>query len=170
MISSPRDSVPAADHVSSLSRVLWSPLCEICVLAVQSLFFALEIQAAKTLNRRSHKFRRGRMIDECNRVYEPSTRSFDLPVWHVTAKIRDGVHGSCNAWQSFNLQTPPVLRGGAIPMSSPFPGMDPYLEAHWGDIHTRLMANASRKINLELPDDLQARVRRGAESDRVRCS
>lgn len=24
-------------------------------------------------------------------------------------------------------------------MSSPFPGMDPYLEAHWRDVHTRVM-------------------------------
>ena len=46
-------------------------------------------------------------------------------------------------------------------MPSPFPGMDPYLESYWGDVHTRLMANASRKINLELPDDLQARVEEG---------
>jgi len=36
--------------------------------------------------------------------------------------------------------------------------MDPYLEMYWGDIHTRLMSNASRQINLELPEDLQARV------------
>ncbi|MCY2965996.1 MAG: DUF4058 family protein [Planctomycetota bacterium] len=46
-------------------------------------------------------------------------------------------------------------------MPSPFPGMDPYLEAYWGDVHTRLMSNASRQINLELPDDLQARVEEG---------
>lgn len=46
-------------------------------------------------------------------------------------------------------------------MPSPFPGMDPYLEAYWGDVYTRLMANASRRINLELPDDLQARVEEG---------
>jgi hypothetical protein len=46
-------------------------------------------------------------------------------------------------------------------MPSPFPGMDPYLEAYWGDIHTRLMANASRQINAVLPDDMQARVEEG---------
>jgi hypothetical protein len=46
-------------------------------------------------------------------------------------------------------------------MPSPFPGMDPYLEVYWGDIHTRLMANASRQINAELPDDMQARIEEG---------
>jgi len=33
-------------------------------------------------------------------------------------------------------------------MPSPFPGMDPYLEAHWGDIHTRLMARSFLNFNL----------------------
>ena len=43
-------------------------------------------------------------------------------------------------------------------MKSPFPGMDPYLEGHWGDVHTRLMVYASNQINAQLPSDLQARV------------
>ena len=43
-------------------------------------------------------------------------------------------------------------------MKSPFPGMDPYLEAHWGDVHARLIVYASNQINAQLPDDLQARV------------
>ena len=43
-------------------------------------------------------------------------------------------------------------------MKSPFPGMDPYLEQHWGDVHTRLIVYASNQINAQLPDDLQARV------------
>jgi hypothetical protein len=43
-------------------------------------------------------------------------------------------------------------------MQSPFPGMDPYLERHWGDVHTRLMVYAANQINAQLPDDLQARV------------
>jgi hypothetical protein len=43
-------------------------------------------------------------------------------------------------------------------MKSPFPGMDPYLESHWGDIHTRLIVYASNQLNEQLPDDLQARV------------
>lgn len=43
-------------------------------------------------------------------------------------------------------------------MKSPFPGMDPYLEQYWGDVHTRLMVYASNQINEQLPDDLQVRV------------
>lgn len=42
--------------------------------------------------------------------------------------------------------------------NSPFPGMDPYLEQHWGDVHTRLMVYISNQINAQLPDELQARV------------
>jgi Uma2 family endonuclease len=41
--------------------------------------------------------------------------------------------------------------------------MDPYLEAHWGDVHTRLMVYASNQLNAELPDDLQARVEESLE-------
>ncbi len=43
-------------------------------------------------------------------------------------------------------------------MKSPFPGMDPYLESHWGDIHTRLIVYASNQLNGQLPGDLQALV------------
>lgn len=43
-------------------------------------------------------------------------------------------------------------------MKSPFPGMDPYLEHHWGDVHTSLMVYARNQINPQLPDNLQARV------------
>ncbi len=43
-------------------------------------------------------------------------------------------------------------------MKSPFPGMDPYLEAYWGDIHTSLIVYARNQLNAQLPDDLQARV------------
>ena len=42
--------------------------------------------------------------------------------------------------------------------NSPFPGMDPYLEEHWGDVHTRFMVYASSQLNAQLPGDLQARV------------
>ncbi len=31
-------------------------------------------------------------------------------------------------------------------MPSPFPGMDPYLEAHWGDIHHRIVNYACDAI------------------------
>src|SRR5438094_263785 len=41
---------------------------------------------------------------------------------------------------------------------SPFPGMDPYLEAHWGDVHHRFVIYASDQIQPQLPADLRARV------------
>jgi hypothetical protein len=43
-------------------------------------------------------------------------------------------------------------------MASPFPGMDPYLERHWGDVHARLIIYASDELNKALPRDLRARV------------
>ncbi len=52
-------------------------------------------------------------------------------------------------------------------MGSPFPGMDPYLEAHWLDVHTKLVAYAADTLNTRLPDDLIARTeeRVGIEAD-----
>lgn len=43
-------------------------------------------------------------------------------------------------------------------MPSPFPGMDPYLEKRWGDMHTRLIVAASVQLNKKLPRDLCARI------------
>lgn len=43
-------------------------------------------------------------------------------------------------------------------MPSPFPGMDPYLEAHWRDIHARLIIYASDALQGLLPGSLRARV------------
>lgn len=43
-------------------------------------------------------------------------------------------------------------------MPSPFPGMDPYLEAHWGDVHTSLVTYARDQLQAKLPDDLVARA------------
>ncbi len=43
-------------------------------------------------------------------------------------------------------------------MKSPFPGMDPYLEQHWRDVHHNLITFAQGLINYELPADLRARV------------
>jgi len=42
--------------------------------------------------------------------------------------------------------------------TSPFPGMDPYLESHWGDIHQRIITYSSDALQRALPDDLLARV------------
>ncbi|HZK82640.1 MAG TPA: DUF4058 family protein [Humisphaera sp.] len=41
---------------------------------------------------------------------------------------------------------------------SPFPGMDPYLESHWGDVHHRLVMYAADVLQEQLPDALLARV------------
>ena len=41
---------------------------------------------------------------------------------------------------------------------SPFPGMDPYLEAHWGDVHQSLVIYSRDQIQTQLPSDLRARV------------
>jgi hypothetical protein len=43
-------------------------------------------------------------------------------------------------------------------MKSPFPGMDPWLEQHWGDVHSSFVVYARDQINEQLPADLQARV------------
>ncbi len=43
-------------------------------------------------------------------------------------------------------------------MPSPFPGMDPFLEAHWGDVHSRLSVYACDILQPRLPGDLVASV------------
>lgn len=43
-------------------------------------------------------------------------------------------------------------------MKSPFSGMDPYLEAHWLDVHTRLITYCADELNVVLPENLVARI------------
>lgn len=43
-------------------------------------------------------------------------------------------------------------------LKSPFPGMDPYLESRWPEVHARLIVYAANQINSQLPDDLQANI------------
>lgn len=43
-------------------------------------------------------------------------------------------------------------------MKSPFPGMDPYLEPHWLDVHTSLVTESRNALNSKLPEDLIARA------------
>jgi hypothetical protein len=43
-------------------------------------------------------------------------------------------------------------------MKSPFPGMDPFLELHWGDVHQTLIVYARDVLQPRLPDDLLARI------------
>ena len=39
-------------------------------------------------------------------------------------------------------------------MKSPFPGMDPHLEAHWRDVHARLIFYACDQLEPQLPPAL----------------
>lgn len=55
-------------------------------------------------------------------------------------------------------------------MVGPFPGMDPYLEQHWGDVHTSLIVYMRDAINEQLPDDLQARVEEAVMVDTDQAS
>jgi len=48
---------------------------------------------------------------------------------------------------------------------SPFPGMDPYLEQFWGDVHASLIVYIRDHINEQLPGDLHARVEEGLMVD-----
>ena len=41
---------------------------------------------------------------------------------------------------------------------SPFPGMNPWLEKHWGDVHQAMITYARDAIQPQLPDDLVART------------
>jgi hypothetical protein len=43
-------------------------------------------------------------------------------------------------------------------MQSPFPGMDPYLERHWGDVHQALVTYIRDQLQAALPSDLRARM------------
>lgn len=43
-------------------------------------------------------------------------------------------------------------------MPSPFPGMDPYLEDHWADVHQALITYARDWLQPQLPRDLRARI------------
>jgi hypothetical protein len=43
-------------------------------------------------------------------------------------------------------------------MPSPFPGMDPYLEAYWGDVHTSLVTYARDQLAGQLPAGLKVRI------------
>jgi len=54
---------------------------------------------------------------------------------------------------------------GDMAMPSPFPGMDPYLESHWRDVHTVSMTYARDEIQDQLPNDLIARVEEGVTVD-----
>ena len=43
-------------------------------------------------------------------------------------------------------------------MKSPFPGMDPYLERHWGDVHQSAITYIRDWLQSRLPSDLRAQI------------
>ncbi len=43
-------------------------------------------------------------------------------------------------------------------MKSPFPGMDPYLERHWRDVHGTLIVHCRAMLNRQIGGDLRARI------------
>ena len=53
--------------------------------------------------------------------------------------------------------------------NNPFPGMNPFLEGSWPDVHTRLIGHISDALAKELPQDLSARAEEevtvGSEGD-----
>jgi len=42
-------------------------------------------------------------------------------------------------------------------MKSPFPGMNPYLESRWSNVHVLMMGAITGELNASLPDGLEAR-------------
>jgi len=61
---------------------------------------------------------------------------------------------------SFHLHLTTDHRPGynPSPMNSPFPGMDPYLEASWRDVHATLIVYFKDHLQPQLSGDLRARV------------
>ncbi len=43
-------------------------------------------------------------------------------------------------------------------MKNPFPGMNPWLEEHWQDVHAKFLVYACDQLNAKLPAGMQARV------------
>jgi hypothetical protein len=43
-------------------------------------------------------------------------------------------------------------------LKSRFPGMDPFLESRWPEVHASLIVYARNQINPQLPSDLQANI------------
>ena len=52
-------------------------------------------------------------------------------------------------------------------MPSPFPGMDPYLESHWRDVHARLIVYISdQMVGHKLGEFAMTRTFKGHSADR----
>ncbi len=50
-------------------------------------------------------------------------------------------------------------------MNNPFPGMNPYLEEHWRDVHTSLVTYTRDQLQRKLPPGLVARAEEGVSVD-----
>ena len=50
-------------------------------------------------------------------------------------------------------------------MKSPFPGMDPFLEPKWPEVHASLIVYARNQLNSLLPTDLQANIEENLEPE-----
>lgn len=50
-------------------------------------------------------------------------------------------------------------------MRSPFPGMDPWLELHWRDVHARLIIYITDQLQRQLPEPLVARAEESVSVD-----
>src|SRR5262245_52393742 len=78
--------------------------------------------------------------------------------------VRRGIYRRRHTMQEqFAPPRPRRYTGGGnmtegVTMPSPFPGMDPYLEQHWGDIHHRLITYGCDQLRPQLPEDLRARI------------
>src|SRR3954470_17684496 len=46
----------------------------------------------------------------------------------------------------------------AVAERSPFPGMDPWLESYWGDVHATIITDLADQISAQLPAELFVRV------------
>src|SRR5256885_6518067 len=81
--------------------------------------------------------------------------SVERGAWSVGSGSGDGASSNVEKWT--NRDKPQVLSYIAG-VKSPFPGMDPYLEARWGDVHQSLITYARDALQPNLPPDLRARV------------
>jgi hypothetical protein len=64
-----------------------------------------------------------------------------------------------NGWLApLSILNRSALSIGAPSMESPFPGMDPYLEAYWPEVHQRLVIYSGDTLQFELPELLRVRV------------
>ena len=50
-------------------------------------------------------------------------------------------------------------------MKSPFPGMDPYLEQHWGDVHQAFVTYLRDSLQPQLPGGLRPAWKSGCTSN-----